>query len=370
MLDFIISFILMAEPNQIGIFDKFDQGLLQIDQAIKTVANGDIGSSIGAGIMNIAKAIGGLLCTWGILWETLPMVMGKRVVDVMKILRIFIMFFFITVSPQICGTLNTITNAFTQEVQTVSTKQTANVWKKYNELANAKAHYTTKLFRFGGEAQAANDAMKDQANGGNNSEESAKDPSWWDSIVNGLTDAAGAVISIANTGVMDVVASCCMFLGQCVFSCMYYGLLISGSIFTAILGMFAPIAFAMSVFGPWENAWSQWLTKYISVGLWGFVTYMVVYYVDYIMIWGIQQDIDMYEGVTNSTTSVKDLLNLATSGLNSIVFCFCCFLIASKAVSFVPEVASWLIPGGVSSSAGRVAQSAAVETVSAGAKML
>ena len=42
--------------------------------------------------------------------------------------------------------------------------------------------------------------------------------------------------------------------------------------------MFAPIMFALSIVPPWSNAWSQWISKYLSLSLWGFVTYMCLYY--------------------------------------------------------------------------------------------
>ena len=62
-------------------------------------------------------------------------------------------------------------------------------------------------------------------------------------------------------------------------------ILVAQRIFMAILMIFCPIMFALSLAPPWNSAWSQWMSKFLSLSLWGFVTYMCIYYIDFILLY-------------------------------------------------------------------------------------
>ena len=130
--------------------------------------------------------------------------------------------------------------------------------------------------------------------------------------------------------------------------------------------IFCPIMFALSLAPPWNSAWSQWMSKYLSLTLWGFVTYMCLYYIDFILLYNLQQDIIAYNHLlTGSVNSWSQIGALGLQGIGSNCMYAMGMLVGAYIIRFVPEVASWLIPGGVSSGAGSTSGAA----VMAGAAM-
>ena len=93
------------------------------------------------------------------------------------------------------------------------------------------------------------------------------------------------------------------FIGELIFQMSYYGILVAQRIFMAILMIFCPIMFALSLAPPWNSAWSQWMSKYLSLSLWGFVTYMCLYYIDFILLYNLQQDLVAYDHLLHGSVN-------------------------------------------------------------------
>jgi hypothetical protein len=169
----------------------------------------------------------------------------------------------------------------------------------------------------------------------------------------------------AETKVSEWINDVIRFVGELIFQMSYYGMLVAQRIFLTILGVFAPVMFAMSIVPPWSNAWSQWISKYLSLSLWGFVVYMSLYYIDFILLYNLQEDITAYgkllQGEVNSWSQIGAL---GLQGIGSNCMYAMGMLVGAYVIRFVPEVASWLIPGGVSASAGSVAGGVAAGAVS------
>lgn len=160
----------------------------------------------------------------------------------------------------------------------------------------------------------------------------------------------------AETKVSEWINDVIRFIGELIFQMSYYGILVAQRIFMAILATFAPIMFALSIVPPWSSAWSQWISKYLSLSLWGFVTYMCLYYIDFILMYNLGEDLNAYgrllQGQVNSRGQIGAL---GIQGIGSNCMYAMGMLVGAYIIRFVPEVASWLIPGGVSSSAGSAA---------------
>ena len=106
----------------------------------------------------------------------------------------------------------------------------------------------------------------------------------------------------------------------------------------------------------WNSAWSQWMSKFLSLSLWGFVTYMCIYYIDFILLYNLQQDLIAYNHLLHgSVNSWEQIGALGLQGIGSNCMYAMGMLVGAYIIRFVPEVASWLIPGGVSSGAGSAA---------------
>ena len=111
---------------------------------------------------------------------------------------------------------------------------------------------------------------------------------------------------------------CHPLCGELIFQMSYYGILVAQRIFMAIMMIFCPIMFALSLAPPWNSAWSQWMSKFLSLSLWGFVTYMCIYYIDFILLYNLQQDLIAYNHLLHgSVNSWEQIGALGLQGIGS-----------------------------------------------------
>ena len=168
----------------------------------------------------------------------------------------------------------------------------------------------------------------------------------------------------AETKVSEWINDVIRFIGELIFQMSYYGMLVAQRIFLTIMAVFAPIMFALSIVPPWSSAWSQWVSKYLSLSLWGFVVYMCLYYIDFILMYNLQEDLTAYgKLLQGQVDSWSQIGALGLQGIGSNCMYAMGMLVGAYVIRFVPEVASWLIPGGVSSSAGSAAGGVAAGAV-------
>ncbi len=192
-----------------------------------------------------------------------------------------------------------------------------------------------------------------------------QDAAWWDKLIynvenlgNTINNYAQRAAVAAETKMSEWINDVIRFVGELIFQMSYYGILVAQRIFMAILMIFCPIMFALSLAPPWNSAWSQWMSKFLSLSLWGFVTYMCIYYIDFILLYNLQQDLIAYNHLLHgSVNSWEQIGALGLQGIGSNCMYAMGMLVGAYIIRFVPEVASWLIPGGVSSGAGSAAGS-------------
>ena len=217
-----------------------------------------------------------------------------------------------------------------------------------------------------------------------------EDAHWWDKLIYSMENLGSTINNYAQqaavaaeTKVSEWINDVIRFIGELIFQMTYYGILVAQRIFMTILAMFAPIMFALSIVPPWSmfapimfalsivppwsNAWSQWMSKYLSLSLWGFVTYMCLYYIDFILLYNLQEDITAYSKLLQGQVNTWNQIGtLGLQGIGSNCMYAMGMLVGAFILRFVPEVASWLIPGGVSSSAGSASGAVATAGVAAG----
>ena len=104
---------------------------------------------------------------------------------------------------------------------------------------------------------------------------------------------------------------------------------------------------------PWASAWSQWISKYVSLSLWAPLIYMCSIYADMILKYTILQDTTAYTTLLGSASySWGEIGGLGMQGIGSTCMYVVGLLVGAMLIKFVPELASWIVPGGASSSIG------------------
>ncbi|MCH5228341.1 MAG: hypothetical protein J1F16_11100 [Muribaculaceae bacterium] len=312
--------------------------------------------------LSLARALGLLLALCVGSYECWMMMLGKRGMDVMKLLRIIGISMCISSSSWICSALQVPGKSLEETTKAMAQSKNKEVAALELKVAQKQASYLERLR----EVQDSIATAQQIAAIG-------EDAHWWDKLIynvenlgNTINNYAQRAAVAAETKISEWINDVIRFIGEIIFQMTYYGILVAQRIFMAIMIVFCPIMFALSLAPPWNSAWSQWMSKFLSLTLWGFVTYMCLYYIDYILIYNLQEDLVAYNHLlTGSVNSWSQIGALGLQGIGSNCMYAMGMLVGAYILRFVPEVASWLIPGGVSSSAGSAAGGAAVGAAAA-----
>ena len=339
---------------------SIDESLDKLLVAMDTFPNvAVLGDALG-----LARIIGLCLALCVGSYECWMMMLGRRGMDVMKLLRIIGISMCISSSSWICSALQTPGKGLESATKAMAMAKNKEVAAFELKVAQKQGEYLERLR----EVQDSIATAQQVAAIG-------EDANWWDKLIynvenlgNTINNYAQRAAVAAETKVSEWINDVIRFVGELVFQMSYYGILVAQRIFLAIMAIFCPIMFAMSLAPPWNSAWSQWMSKYLSLTLWGFVTYMCLYYIDFILLYNLQQDMLAYQHLlTGSVNSWSQIGALGLQGIGSNCMYAMGMLVGAFIIRFVPEVCSWLIPGGVSSGASTPASSVAMGAVQSGA---
>lgn len=367
----------------IWVNDLLSMGLPLIDKSLEEVImvlGNPPTKVLESTITGWARTIGASLALGVGSYEAWMMILGRRGMDVMKILRIVIIS--VCLSGPGMSFIHNICNAPGKVLEDSAHKmaQKANTDLDAKERAVAKEQkvYLDSLRSLQAkqmEQKEAKDALEEseEAKGGMIGKIKSVLTGIGNSIENlgtEIENQAKQAALLVETKAVEIVNGIIRFIGEVLFQMTYYGMLVGQKIFINILWLFMPVAFAMSLAPPFRSAWSQWLSKYLSLTLWPFIIYLISYYVDYLLMYFVGKDLAAYKSLVGGT-NINNWGTIGTLGIQGIGTT-CMYVVGllagAKILSMVPEVASWLIPGGVSSSMGQMsagAVSAAAGTAAA-----
>ena len=309
--------------------------------------------------ISFARMLGLILALCVGSYECWMMMLGRRGMDVMKLLRIIGISMCISSSSWICSALQVPGKSLEATTKAMAMAKNKEVAALELKVAQKQGEYLDRLR-----------AVQDSISTARQIAEIGEDANWWDKLVYNVENLGETINNYAQraavaaeTKVSEWINDVIRFVGELIFQMSYYGILVAQRIFIAIMVVFCPIMFALSLAPPWNTAWSQWMSKFLSLTLWGFVTYMCLYYIDFILMYNLQEDLVAYNHLLHGTVNSWEQIGaLGLQGIGSNCMYAMGMLVGAYIIRFVPEVASWLIPGGVSSGAGATSGAAAVST--------
>lgn len=313
-------------------------------------------------MISVAKTLGISLALCVGSYECWVMILGRRGMDVMKIARIIGLAMCIGFSSTICDALSVPGNWLEGETQQMAMNKNREVAALERAVATKQQEYMDSIRS----QQAKQEEQK-----------AAQDAATEDGLLDKIQHSVENIgISIQNyakqaavlveTKISEWANDIIRFIGEIIFQMTYYGMLLGQRIFLSILKLFCPISFALSIVPPWRNAWSQWISKYLTISLWGFVVYLIVYYVDYLIMFYLESDLTAYNKLLHNAASWDNIGALGMQAIGTTCMYVVGMLAGAKVLSMVPEIYSWLIPGGVSSGAGSAAGGIAAAAGAAG----
>lgn len=336
-------------------------GLPAIDESLQSVITAirsQTPSALGQ-ITSIARVIGLIAALCVASYECWVMMLGRRALDVFKIMRIVGLSICISSSGFIGSAVATPGKVLESTTKGMAKSMNKRLVKQEEKVAKLQEKYYTKIR-----------ALQDSIEVAKRIQEIGDDPAWYDKIIYSVKNLGTTIDNFSKraaitteTKITEWVNLVIRFIGECIFQIAYFSLLLMQAVFMKVLLMFAPIAFAMSIAPPWSSAWSQWISKYATISLWGFLVYLFVFYADFVLNYSLQKDIVAYTTLIGKAKGTwTEIGSLGMQGIGSTCFYFVGMCVGAVLLKSVPEVASWLIPGGVSSSTAGSAGSSVIGT--------
>ena len=153
----------------------------------------------------------------------------------------------------------------------------------------------------------------------------------------------------------NVIETCVQVLWQA----MVYLMLFLRLIFRGVLGIIGPLSLDLSILPMFRGAFSQWVAKYITVNLYGCITYIMLTLASAVIQYSIETDVDVLRQANVDDTALAMQTIFNTGFVNGFLPAM---LMSIFAILQVPKLADWVVqsgaPGAVSGFAGSAASAA------------
>ncbi|TPE39716.1 plasmid transfer protein [Pontibacter mangrovi] len=142
-----------------------------------------------------------------------------------------------------------------------------------------------------------------------------------------------------------------------VFQCCAYIVYFLQIVFAGILVILGPFSFALSVLPGFKDAYLTWIARYISVGLYSGLGYLVMSISFVLVKFGLMKEIDVLRAVLSDPELFMAYVSFPSGGIS---FYLVSLLVGGLSMLTVPVISTWIVrTTGVSAAVGTVAGGAA-----------
>ena len=234
-----------------------DESLDKLLVAMETFPNvAVLGDAVG-----MARVIGLCLALCVGSYECWMMMLGRRGMDVMKLFRIVGISICISSSSWICSALQVPGKGLESATKAMAQAKNKEVAAFELKVAQKQGEYLDRLRTVQDSIATAQQVAA-----------IGQDAAWWDKLIYNVQNLGTTINNYAQraavaaeTKMSEWINDVIRFVGELIFQMSYYGILVAQRIFMAIMVIFCPIMFALSLAPPWNSAWSQWMSKYLSL---------------------------------------------------------------------------------------------------------
>ena len=284
-----------------------------------------------------AKSLGLILAMCVTSYECWMMMLGRRGIDVMKLLRI--------VGISLCiVSANAIADAVAAPGESMGRVMKAQAKISHDRIDALEKHEAKLQSQYLDKLRAHNDSLDRKRRA---EAKLSEDSHWWEEVAyavknmdNAVSEWAKEAAVIAETKIAETINMLLRYIGEIIYQVMYFGMLLGQAFMMNVLKIFCPVAFALSIVPPWASAWSQWISKYVSLSLWAPLIYMCSIYADMILKYTILQDTTAYTTLLGSASYTwGEIGGLGMQGIGSTCMYVVGLLVGAMLLKFVPELA-------------------------------
>ncbi|CEN53036.1 MULTISPECIES: plasmid transfer protein [Capnocytophaga] len=173
--------------------------------------------------------------------------------------------------------------------------------------------------------------------------EKETEKSFWDKFkidLEAIKDKIASLFLYVVAWIKQIFFSIIEFIVVTIWQVCVYIVLFLQLIFSAILIIFGPISFALSIIPAFKDAYIQWLSRYISVSLYGCIAYICLSVILKIMIYGQEQELQVLTKAMTDEEIFIGYTALSSGGIN--LFIITCLLGAITMLT-IPTISTWII---------------------------
>jgi len=365
----------------------WDKYLTQLLEKLPEMTEKFIGSSYA---LSIARNLAATCSLFYLGYEMWPVIMGRKAPDILSLIRPIMIAGILSIWPAFCTTLErpgkllaeSGKTSFQSQVVAISEKEDEiiRLETKLDSLLNASlSDVLAKRWTF----QAMKEAEMNNDNTGENNALEQFIENMKTAFHNNPLTMIGGTIADINVFFYEKIGfyvesklfwffSHLIRYGASLWLGMYFfGMLLISVIGMAVLRMFGPILWALSLTDAFKDMWSQWMMKYINLSLYPFLAYIVMCYVNCIMHYELQLGVNAGKAAETYQEMFYAYQRTQVNVLGSYVLAM---FIGCHCLRYVPELANMIFPnpgaGGSASGAGKAISDGTKTTAKVGMKVI
>ena len=311
--------------------ELLDRELMRMIEGITQNVSELFGSFIG-----IATILAGMFALIYLGIESYKMMLGEKQIEASTLLRPFMIGFVIMLWPQFISLIDVPCDALTDAAKEMFENRIGEIDDAQRNRASIQDSITMQIVENSINASQANEISTD--------EEIHRMGIRLDGLIKAVAGLQTYIVGKIRQIAFNILESVIIMLWKAAV----YLILFLRLMFKSVLAIVGPISFAFSLLPSWRDAWSSWVSRYITVNLYGFLAYIELALSTAIIQYSIEDDIDVLQSV-NADEDAFALFTIFQSGYHNGLLP--ALVVSAIGLLLVPKVAEWIIPSSGTSGA-------------------
>lgn len=320
--------------------ELLDRELMRMLEGITQNVSELFGSFIG-----IATILAGMFALIYLGIESYKMMLGEKQIEVSTLLRPFMIGFVIMLWVPFINLIDVPCDALTDAAREMFENRLGEIDDAHRNRASIQDSITMRIVENSVNASQANEVSTD--------EEIHRMGIRLDGLIKAVAGLQTYIVGKIRQIAFNILESIIIMLWKAAV----YLILFLRLMFKSVLAIVGPISFAFSLLPSWRDAWSSWVSRYITVNLYGFLAYIELALSTAIIQYNIEDDIDVLQAV-NADEDAFALFTIFQSGYHNGLLP--ALVVSAIGLLLVPKVAEWIIPSSGTSGAASSAKRNAI----------